>query len=199
MEKTDKSHVAETPDEDPRDNPYARHCGQCGDPAVARGEDGGLYCEAHDPDRCREGEIRDDVSTREIVDDWLWEQYGFGVTRLEEEFGDLAPTESGFDTCSSETIVAVEPNEVTAGVHVRRVDVDQEFGDMPFMVELHQKGGVPEKRAQVVALVEADRTHAEVADVLDLTNRSEVATHVNRYRNQDMAQARWLSEHGPDI
>lgn len=119
MNRDDRSKVAETPDEDPR----------------------------AEEEELREGDIRDDVTTREIVDDWLWEQYGFGVTRLEEEFGDLAPTESAFDSCSSETIEAVEPNEVTAGVHVRRVDVDETFDDMPFMVELHQHFPPEDNRA----------------------------------------------------
>jgi DNA-binding Lrp family transcriptional regulator len=43
----------------------------------------GLWELADDP-RTEGGEERDDVPTREIVDDWLWEHYGFGVDTLDE-------------------------------------------------------------------------------------------------------------------
>lgn len=59
--------------------------------------------------------------------------------------------------------------------------------------------GVPKKRARVVALVASGRTHAEVADELSLSNRGEVGTHVQRYRDRDLANARWLADHAPDI
>ena len=65
--------------------------------------------------------------------------------------------------------------------------------------DLQRRGGVPEKRAKVIALVEAGRTHAEVADELGLKSRGEVGTHVQRYRQQDKSRADWLSEHGPDL
>ena len=65
--------------------------------------------------------------------------------------------------------------------------------------DLHRRGGVPKKRAKAVALVEAGRTHAEVADELDLKSRGEVGTHVQRYRETDKSRADWLSEHGPEI
>jgi len=42
------------------------------------------------------------------------------------------------DTCSSETVQAVAPNEVTAGLEVTRIDVDERWDDMPPMFELHQ-------------------------------------------------------------
>jgi len=31
-----------------------------------------------------EGDLRPDAMTRDRVDDWLWEQYGFGLEKLEE-------------------------------------------------------------------------------------------------------------------
>ena len=64
---------------------------------------------------------------------------------------------------------------------------------------LQDHGDVPERRAEVVALVAAGRTHAEVADELGLEHRSNVAQHVKRYRTQDRAAAVWLAEHGPEI
>jgi DNA-binding NarL/FixJ family response regulator len=64
---------------------------------------------------------------------------------------------------------------------------------------LQDHGDVPERRAEVVALVAAGRTHAEVADELGLEHRSNVAQHVKRYRMQDRAAAVWLAEHGPEI
>lgn len=59
--------------------------------------------------------------------------------------------------------------------------------------------GVPKRRAEVVALIERGRTHAEVADELGLSNRSAVGVHVDRYRNQDLPDARWLAENAPEI
>jgi len=64
--------------------------------------------------------------------------------------------------------------------------------------ELHEKGGVAQKQAKVVALIETGRTHQEVKDELGLDKRSEVSTHVRRYRdNRD--EVEWLAEHGPEI
>ncbi|WP_330633677.1 helix-turn-helix domain-containing protein [Halocatena halophila] len=65
--------------------------------------------------------------------------------------------------------------------------------------ELNELGGIPEKRAQVVALIEKGFTHQEVADELGMEHRSEVGVHVDRYRNQDLPGAKWLVEKGPRI
>lgn len=62
--------------------------------------------------------------------------------------------------------------------------------------QLHAHG-VPERRAEVVALVANGHTHQEVADELDI-ERANVATHVRRYR-EELADARWLAENAPDI
>lgn len=85
-----------------------------------------------------EGERKRNVRTRDLVDDYLWEQYGFGLTKVEEELADRAMTEPPWDDVTTEHVAAISPNEVTAGVHVRRVDVDERIDDMPFMVELEQ-------------------------------------------------------------
>ena len=85
-----------------------------------------------------EGERKRNVRTRDLVDDYLWEQYGFGLTKVEEELADRAMTEPPFEDVTTEHVAAISPNEVTAGVHVRRVDVDERIDDMPFMVELEQ-------------------------------------------------------------
>lgn len=66
-------------------------------------------------------------------------------------------------------------------------------------VELWTEGGIPAKRARVVALVASGRTHAEVAEELHLNHRGEVSTHVSRYRSKDLPNARWLAENGPEI
>lgn len=57
---------------------------------------------------------------------------------------------------------------------------------------------VPEQRARVVALVAMGHTHAETKEILDLNHRSNVGTHVARYRD-DRENAAWLLEHGPDV
>ena len=64
--------------------------------------------------------------------------------------------------------------------------------------ELRERGGVPRRQAEVVALIEAGLTHREVKEELGLETRSEVSTHVARYRDNHDA-AKWLVEHGADI
>lgn len=59
--------------------------------------------------------------------------------------------------------------------------------------------GIPERRAEVIALIETGRTHTEVADELGLSHRSSVSVHVDRYRNQDLPDARWLAENAPEV
>ena len=59
--------------------------------------------------------------------------------------------------------------------------------------------GIPQRRAEVVALISHGRTHAEVADELGLENRSAVAVHIDRYRNQDLPHARWLVKNAPEV
>ena len=66
-------------------------------------------------------------------------------------------------------------------------------------VDLWTEGGLPAKRARVVALVATGRTHAETAERLGLSSRSEVSTHIARYRDGDLPEARWLAEHGPEL
>lgn len=61
-----------------------------------------------------------------------------------------------------------------------------------------QAHGVPERRAEVVALVENGLTHAQVTDELGLGSRSEVSRHLKYYR-EDLANARWLTEYAPDV
>jgi len=59
--------------------------------------------------------------------------------------------------------------------------------------------GVPQRRAEVVALVSKGRTHSEVADELGLSDRSAVSVHLTRYRSQDLPNARWLVKNAPDV
>jgi hypothetical protein len=104
----DRSSTAETPDEDPRD-----------------------------PTADEREEKKQNATSREIADDYLWEQFGFGVDRLEQYWDSRGPANT-FEDCTTETVEAVSPNEVTAGVHVRRIDVDELYDDMPFMIEVEQ-------------------------------------------------------------
>lgn len=104
----DKSHTAETPDEDPREESAPSE----GEPRTA--------------------------TSREIADDYVQEHFGVSLAELEERYGDRATTTEPWGDCTTERVAAIEPNEVTAGVHVRRVDVDEAFEDMPFMIELEQ-------------------------------------------------------------
>jgi len=61
-----------------------------------------------------------------------------------------------------------------------------------------QAHGIPERRAQVVALIEAGYTHTETAEALEMNNRSTVSVHVREYRDQ-FDDIEWLAEHAPDI
>jgi len=64
--------------------------------------------------------------------------------------------------------------------------------------ELHEKGDVAQKQAKVVALLETGKTHRGVKEELGLEDRSEVSTHVRRYR-EDREEVKWLAEHGPEV
>jgi hypothetical protein len=63
--------------------------------------------------------------------------------------------------------------------------------------ELYGSGDVPERRAEVVALVDAGRTHQEIADKLGI-ERQNVSKHVARYRDQ-RAASDWLLSEAPQI
>jgi len=67
---------------------------------------------------------------------------------------------------------------------------------------LHKKGGVPEKRAKAVALVYSGYTYDDAADELGIeakSRRSQIAQHVKRYREQDLTEAQWLVNEGPEV
>lgn len=63
--------------------------------------------------------------------------------------------------------------------------------------ELHEKGGVPERRAEIAALREQGRTYQEIVDATDINYTSNVSQHLDAYREQ-LEEARWLVENGPD-
>lgn len=75
-------------------------------------------------------------------------------------------------------------------------DVERSWEDVA--EELTERGDVSWRRAQVVALIDDGRTHAEVAEELDLSDRREVSTHVRRYRDS-RDKTEWLAEYGPEI
>lgn len=63
--------------------------------------------------------------------------------------------------------------------------------------DLQSEGDIPERQAQVVALIEAGLTHQETADEIGI-ERGNVSTHVRRYR-ETRETADWLAEHGPEV
>jgi len=65
--------------------------------------------------------------------------------------------------------------------------------------ELHEQGGLPERRAEVIALVATGHSHAEAADKIGYSSSGSISNHVERYREEDLAQAEWLVEHAPDV
>lgn len=62
--------------------------------------------------------------------------------------------------------------------------------------QLHEAGGVPERRAQVVALREAGHSYGEIADALDVESASSMRLQVVEYLGQ-REDAAWLLDHGP--
>ena len=68
--------------------------------------------------------------------------------------------------------------------------------DLAAEMETH---GVPERRAQIVALLaETDLTYQEIADELDVTSKGSVGNQVRAYR-QERESAEWLAENGPEV
>lgn len=59
-----------------------------------------------------------------------------------------------------------------------------------------EKHGVPPRRAEVVALIEAGKTHSEVKEILGLNYRSNVGTHIGKYADQ-WENLEWLLENAP--
>jgi transposase len=65
--------------------------------------------------------------------------------------------------------------------------------------QLHERGGVAQRRAQVVALVATGHTHEETKEMLGYSSVGSISNHIERYRNQDYPEAEWLAEHGPEV
>lgn len=70
------------------------------------------------------------------------------------------------------------------------------------LAEQLEARGVPEQRANVVALRDAGHSYSEIAAKLEFgannNDRSQVHRHLEAYREQ-RANAVWLSEHGPEV
>jgi hypothetical protein len=65
--------------------------------------------------------------------------------------------------------------------------------------QLHERGGVAQRRAKVVALVATGRTHEETKEMLGYSSMGSISNHIERYRNEDRPEAEWLAEHGPEV
>lgn len=65
--------------------------------------------------------------------------------------------------------------------------------------ELHANGGIPEKRARIVAAAELrpDWTHKDIQKALNLSSRGNVGRALGKYED-DLEEAKWLVEYGPD-
>ncbi len=82
-------------------------------------------------------------------------------------------------------------------------DADEQHANWQARADELHAHGIPERRAAVVAMVEAGLTYREIAAELgfgsDNDDESQVATHVKLYRTEDLPNARWLAENGPEI
>jgi len=67
-----------------------------------------------------------------------------------------------------------------------------------------QAHGVPERRAEVAALIDAGATHQQISDLMGIS-RGNVSNHVQEYRSdradydQLAEDYQWLAEHAPEI
>jgi len=64
--------------------------------------------------------------------------------------------------------------------------------------ELYERGGVPERRSEVVALAEQGLTNEEIATKLGLDSRGSVWQRIDRYRT-NREESEWLAEYGPEL
>lgn len=62
--------------------------------------------------------------------------------------------------------------------------------------ELQEHGGVPPRRAEIVALREQGLTYRAIADELDLADHGSVRTQVVDYL-EGRDESEWVLEHGP--
>lgn len=65
--------------------------------------------------------------------------------------------------------------------------------------QLPERGGIAQRRAQVVALIATGRIHKETKEILGYSSMGLIPNHIKRYRNQDRPEAKWLAEHGPEV
>ena len=64
---------------------------------------------------------------------------------------------------------------------------------------LHEHGGVAQRRAEAVALVATGRSHEEAKEAMGTSSTGSISNHIERYRNEDIPEAEWLLEHGPEL
>jgi len=65
--------------------------------------------------------------------------------------------------------------------------------------QLHERGGVAETRARVVAMAAAGYSQQDIADSIGYSSSGSISNHIKRYREEDRPQAEWLVEHGPEL
>lgn len=65
--------------------------------------------------------------------------------------------------------------------------------------QLHERGGVPKRRAEAVALVTTGHSHEEAKKAMGTSSTGSISNHIERYRNEDIPEAEWLLEHGPEV
>jgi len=64
--------------------------------------------------------------------------------------------------------------------------------------QLHERGGIPKRRAKVAALREQGMVYAEIVDELGDTSVPSVSEMLSNVE-QDIEQAEWLVENGPEL
>ena len=65
--------------------------------------------------------------------------------------------------------------------------------------QIHEQGGVAERRAEAVALIATGHSHEEARDAMGYSSSGSISNHIERYRDEDIPEAEWLLENGPEL
>jgi len=78
-------------------------------------------------------------------------------------------------------------------------NTDTDTGWRELAEQLQAQGGVPPRRAEIVALVATGHSYEDIRQRFDYSGKGAVGETVRRYREEDLEEATWLHEHGPEV
>lgn len=75
---------------------------------------------------------------------------------------------------------------------------EDEIDDWKAVKESLINHGIPERRAEVAARVDAGQTYREIAEKMDVDSHGSIGNQVDEYR-QDIDNVYWLHQNAPEI